>query len=120
MIQIKYGNDILFEVIETPSCERVIELMSSDHVKLSWVSREGDAIPAGAFIQYSGEKFTLLDEYKPLQKSENEFEYTPQFDSAIVAWGKIPFFLYTTGGAGSNPLKGDGLEPHGRCGSISG
>lgn len=100
MIQIKYGNNVLFEVLETPSCERVVELMSSDHVRLSWVSREGDAIPAGAFIVYQDETFTLLDEYKPTQRSENEFEYAPEFGSSIMAWGKVPFFLYTTDSQG--------------------
>ena len=71
------------------------ELMKSDQVTLSWNSDENTVIPVGAYIEYKGEKYSLLDPYTPVQKNEVEWAYTPVFKSEIMRWGKVPFFFYT-------------------------
>lgn len=96
MIDIKdiQGN-ILLSVPITEECERVEELMKSDYVQLSWNSDSRKELPVGSYIEYNGEKLSLLEPYKPEQKDELEFTYKPQFQSRIMAWGKVPFFFYT-------------------------
>ena len=96
MIDIKDINgNVIQSVIITQNAERVIELMKADYVQLSWSSDEGTILPAGAYIEYKGEKFSLLEPYTPEQKDELEYEYKPQFQSKVMAWGKTPLFLYT-------------------------
>nr|DAQ19065.1 MAG TPA: tail protein [Caudoviricetes sp.] len=96
MIDIKdiSGNVILSSSI-LPDCERVEELMKSDHVQLSWNSDCGTVLPVGSYIEYKGERFSLLEPYVPEQEDELEFSYKPKFQSRIMSWGKIPFFMYT-------------------------
>ncbi|MCG4768523.1 tail fiber domain-containing protein [Bacteroides nordii] len=69
--------------------------MKSDYIQLSWSSDNSDTIPAGSYIEYKGEKYSLLEPYSPKQKDEAEFIYQPQFQSKIMIWGKTPFFMYT-------------------------
>lgn len=96
MIDIRsIDGELLLSVPITQSCERIEELMKSDYVQLSWSSDENIVIPVGSYIEYKGEKFSLLEPYTPEQKDELEFEYRPQFQSNIMIWGKTPFFLYT-------------------------
>lgn len=97
MIDIKdiQGN-ILLSVPITQASERVEELMVNDHIQLSWNSDSNEELQAGCYIDYNSERFRLLEPYKPTQKNEMEFTYTPQFKSKVMAWGKTPFFFYTT------------------------
>lgn len=90
------ANGKILSVPITPSCERVEELMRSDHVVLSWSSGEYETIPASSYIIYEGEKFYLLDNYQPQQTRENVWKYQPKFHSSIMDWQKVPFFLYTS------------------------
>ena len=69
--------------------------MKSDYIQLSWNSSSRDILPAGSYIEYKGEKYSLLEPYSPTQKDELEFTYQPQFQSKIMIWGKTPFFMYT-------------------------
>lgn len=96
MIDIKdiQGNILLSIPIEE-GCERVEELMKEDYIQLSWNSDSCAILPVGTYIDYKGEKYSLLNPYTPEQKSELEFTYTPQFQSKIMSWGKTPFFMYT-------------------------
>ena len=97
MIEIKdiQGNVIL-SVPVTKECQRVEELMVSDYIQLSWSSDSSEELPVGCFIEYNGEVFRLLEPYKPTQKNELDYAYTPQFNSKIMGWSKVPFFFYTT------------------------
>lgn len=88
------GN-IILSVSISQECERVEELMKSDYIQLSWNSNSRDVLPAGSYIEYKGEKYSLLKPYSPTQKDEMEFTYQPQFQSKIMIWGKTPFFMYT-------------------------
>lgn len=99
------GNVLLSDVPATPQCERVQELMRSDHVKLSWVSDKSEKIPAGSYVIYEGERFTLLDDYKPTPRTEREYHYQPQFESMVMEWGKVPFFMYNTDSEGNVTTK---------------
>lgn len=88
------GN-IILSVSVSRECEHVEELMKSDYIQLSWNSSSRDILPAGSYIEYKGEKYSLLEPYSPTQKDELEFTYQPQFQSKIMIWGKTPFFMYT-------------------------
>ena len=74
--------------------ERVEELMANDYVQLAWQSDSGEILPAGTYVMYEGERFSLLDPYEPEQKDEAEWSYRPQFQSRVMGWGKVPFFHY--------------------------
>lgn len=96
MIHIKdISGNIILSVPISQECEHVEELMKSDYIQLSWSSDNSDTISAGSYIEYKGEKYSLLDPYSPEQKDEAEFTYQPQFQSKIMIWGKTPFFMYT-------------------------
>ena len=96
MIHIKdISGNIILSVSISQECEHVEELMKSDYIQLSWSSDNSDTIPAGSYIEYKGEKYSLLEPYSPKQKDEAEFTYQPQFQSKIMIWGKTPFFMYT-------------------------
>lgn len=96
MIDIKdISGKILLSVLITESCEHVEELMQSDHIVLSWNSDKSDILPMGAYIEYGGEKYSLLEPYSPIQKSEEEFSYKPLFKSVVMYWAKVSFFMYT-------------------------
>ena len=71
------------------------ELMTSDYVKLSWSSHTGETLPAGAYIEHDGERYSLLEPYAPQAESGGEYRYEPEFQSRVMAWGKQVLPLYT-------------------------
>lgn len=77
------------------------ELMVSDYVQLSWHSDKGDILPAGAYIEIDGERYSLLKPYYPAMQNEAAYGYTPQFHSRIIRWQKIivPVYTYSEDGA---------------------
>lgn len=96
MIDIKdIKGSVILSVPITQSSQRVEELMVSDYIQLSWNSHSNEELPVGSYIEYNGERFSLLEPYKPTQKNEVEYTYTPQFKSKIMRWGKMPFFFYS-------------------------
>lgn len=86
---------LLYDILIAEAAQFEQELMKSDQVTLSWNSDENTVIPVGAYIEYKGEKYSLLDPYTPVQKNEVEWAYTPVFKSETMRWGKVPFFFYT-------------------------
>ena len=71
------------------------ELMASDYVALSWSSDSDAEIPAGAYVEYADERYSLLEPYKPERADEAEYKYKPQFHSRVMAWDKQPACVYT-------------------------
>ena len=71
------------------------ELMTSDYVQLFWSDNKITCLPAGSYIIYNNERYSLLEPYNPLRENEAEYRYTPQFHSRIMKWDKIPVPLYT-------------------------
>lgn len=71
------------------------ELMASDYVALSWSSDSDAEIPAGAYVEYADERYSLLEPYKPERADETEYKYKPQFHSRVMAWDKQPACVYT-------------------------
>ena len=86
---------LLYDILIAEAAQFEQELMKSDQVTLSWNSDANTVIPVGAYIEYKGEKYSLLDPYTPVQKNEVEWAYTPVFKSETMRWGKVPFFFYT-------------------------
>lgn len=70
------------------------ELMASDYIMLSWLSADNHELPTGAYVEYNGEQYSLLEPYAPTMQNEAEYKYTPQFHSRIAAWDKNPACIY--------------------------
>lgn len=83
------------DVVVTPDCERVTELMGDDYIKLSWSSDAFEVLPAMSYIKYESKFFYLLDSYSPSAKSEREWKYEPEFVPFEMSWEKVPFFMYS-------------------------
>lgn len=77
------------------------ELMTSDYVQLTWDSDSSDVLPVGTYIEHKGEKYFILEPYRPSMLNEVSFKYTPQFHSRIIRWQKIivPVYTYSEDGA---------------------
>ena len=92
-----YGisGDVICSVLITKDAVSHEELMTSDYIQLSWNDDKTIVLPAGAYIIYQDEKYSLIEPYLPLRENEAEYKYTPQFHSKIMIWEKIPVPLYT-------------------------
>lgn len=92
-----YGisGDVICSVLITKDAVSHEELMTSDYIQLSWKDDKTIVLPAGAYIIYQDEKYSLIEPYLPLRENEAEYKYTPQFHSRIMIWDKIPIPLYT-------------------------
>lgn len=92
-----YGisEDVICSVLITKDAVSHEELMTSDYIQLSWNDDKTIVLPAGAYIIYQDEKYSLIEPYLPLRENEAEYKYTPQFHSRIMIWDKIPVPLYT-------------------------
>lgn len=79
------------------SSEAVIheELMASDYIKLSWVAESNAELPAGSYIEYNGERYSLLAPYRPTSLDEAHYDYEPEFSSRVMLWDKTPACIYT-------------------------
>lgn len=87
--------DLLVSVPITSDAVIHEELMTSDYIALSWNSDSGDSLPVGTFVEYDGERYSLLEPYAPTMTNENEYRYSPQFHSRIAVWDKQPACVYT-------------------------
>lgn len=94
-MDIKRGEGYVLQSVPiTADAVKVEELMKQDSITLSWRSVVNEIIPLGAYVEYEGERYTLLAPYSPSQISEIEYEYKPVFHSRIMRWQHIPFFHY--------------------------
>lgn len=111
-IKLEYST-VLADLPITESCEHVEEMMKADHIVLSWRDSEKYTLPVGAYITYKGVNYALLEPYSPEQKSDDEFEYTPNFQHPKMYLGKVPFRFPTTDTEGNSitllewPYSGD-------------
>lgn len=94
-MDIKRGEGYVLQSVPiTADAVKIEELMKQDSITLSWRSVVNEIIPLGAYVEYEGERYTLLAPYSPNQVSEIEYEYKPVFHSRIMRWQHIPFFHY--------------------------
>lgn len=101
MIDIKsISGELLLSVSISPESVKREELMTADYVQLSWRAESGAALPMGAYIEYEGERYSLLEPYTPEMQNEASFRYAPQFQSRIMRWQKIIVPVYTYEGDG--------------------
>ena len=101
MIEIKsISGEVLLSVPILKDAISHEELMTSDYVQLSWDSEKGDVLPMGAYVEYEGEMYSLLEPYHPTRQNEVAYRYTPQFHSRIIRWQKIivPVYSYNEDG----------------------
>ena len=94
------GN-ILFSISAKEDCIHREELMRADYVQLSWNTNDNTELPLGAYIDWSGKRYSLLAPYRPSQVNEAEWKYEPQFQSKVMGWSVKPFFFidYNTDGS---------------------
>ena len=73
------------------------ELMSSHYLYFRWYSPHYVQIPAGAYVDYKGQRFTLLEPYVPQMRTEVECEYSLILESEVMGFKKHPM-LFIDGG----------------------
>lgn len=95
------GNVILSVPVLTEN-EHAEELMRTDEVRVYWNSDKNTVLPDGAYVEWKGERFSLVEPYSPVQRKENEWRYEPVFVSAFYALFKVPFYMYTYQGGNVN------------------
>ena len=71
------------------------KLMSDDFVQLEWNSTTYDTLVAGCYIDFDGERYTLLDNHTPTMKDELECRYEPKFER--LTWRKYPMLYIEEG-----------------------
>ena len=71
------------------------KLMSDDFVQLEWNSTTYDTLVAGCYIDFEGERYTLLDNHTPTMKDELECRYEPKFER--LTWRKYPMLYIEEG-----------------------
>lgn len=98
MIDIKdISGSVIKSVMETDD-KASFELMSLCYVPLSWNDVEHKRIAAGAYIDFCGKRYRLLDPYEPEYIDEGSYRYTPKFYDKTAVWSKKPLFLITDTG----------------------
>ncbi|MBO5594419.1 MAG: hypothetical protein J5931_07425, partial [Prevotella sp.] len=87
----------ILEVLKAKTAKHEEEMMKSNFVQLSWNDTSKKILEAGTYIIpfADGVKYRLLDDYEPKQKSEVNFEYSPEFQHPLMMLGKIPFIFLT-------------------------
>lgn len=95
------AGEILLSVPVLPAALIHEELMTSDYIQLEWESDEYAVIPAGAYIEHKGERYSLLEPYYPVRRSDVVSKYSPQFQSRVMRWQKafVPVYTYEDDGA---------------------
>ncbi len=91
-------DNVILSVPVLAENEHAEELMRTDEVRMFWNSDENTTLPVGAYVEVGGEKYSLIEPYKPSQKKENMWRYEPVFVSAFYALSKVPFYMYTYDG----------------------
>lgn len=68
--------------------------MASDYIKLTWIAESNAELPAGSYIEYNGERYSLFAPYRPTSHDEVHYEYAPEFHSRVMLWDKMPACIY--------------------------
>lgn len=68
--------------------------MASDYIKLTWTAESNAELPAGSYIEYNGERYSLFAPYRPTSHDEVHYEYAPEFHSRVMLWDKMPACIY--------------------------
>ncbi|MCD8078917.1 MAG: hypothetical protein LUF04_00410 [Bacteroides sp.] len=101
MIEIRdITGKLLFTAPLTEKCIYRHDLMKEEYVQLSFRQDVCMTWPAGAWMEYEGKRFSLLDPYTPTRDSEDAYTYEPRFESVVMSWKKQPLFFFTTNEAG--------------------
>jgi len=74
-------------------------LMNNEYVRLNFSTSISRYIsfPAGAYVEYKGEKYTLIEPYTPERKDESEIYYELTFHSPRQMWKKMVLFYEQDG-----------------------
>jgi len=74
-------------------------LMDNEYVRLNFTTAIGRYISftAGTYIEYKGEKYTLIEPYTPERKDESEIYYELTFHSPRQMWKKMILFYEQDG-----------------------
>ena len=82
----------------TDDSSRQWQLMGENHVRLVWNSGTYTPLPAKSYIEYKGERFTLLETYYPEKKSASHYAYDVRFQSVERLFVRNIFFRHVTVG----------------------
>lgn len=70
------------------------ELQGDEYVALRWESDEYQALPVGAYVNYNGRNFRLVEPCEPTRKTEFVYTYEPTFYATHCAWKKVQACYY--------------------------
>lgn len=70
------------------------ELQGDEYVTLRWESDEYQALPVGAYVNYNGRNFRLVEPCEPTRKTEFVYTYEPTFYATHCAWKKVQACYY--------------------------
>lgn len=87
-------DNILIDTLVTQDAVKVDELMKQHNITLSWVAVSNEQLPLGAYIDYDGVRYSLLEPYSPEQTDEATYSYKPIFHHPVMRWQYLPFFHY--------------------------
>lgn len=82
----------------TDDSSRQWQLMGENHVRLVWNSGTYTPLPAKSYIEYKGERFTLLETYYPEKKAASHYAYDVKFQSVERLFVRNIFFRHVTVG----------------------
>lgn len=82
----------------TDDSSRQWQLMGENHVRLVWNSGTYTPLPAKSYIEYKGERFTLLETYYPEKKVASHYAYDVKFQSVERLFVRNIFFRHVTVG----------------------
>lgn len=94
MIDIKdvFGQ-LIISVPITEECIYHQSLMSDEYVRLSFNHDSLILFQEGYYIEYNGERYSLLEPYIPNRESELKYKYELEFRSEVIRWKKLPVFF---------------------------
>lgn len=80
-----YNQSGILKTAVSPSDNSTVkeEVMGDKVLNLSFTLPEYVSLEVNDYIDFSGERYTLLSGYEPVQKSSLEYEYTPKFYGII-------------------------------------
>lgn len=94
----RHDGTALLTVPVTDDSSRVWQLMGENHVRLVWNSGTRTPLPAKSYIEYNGERFTLLETYYPEKRAANHYAYDVKFQSVERLFVRNVFFRHVTVG----------------------
>lgn len=88
------GKETIKTVVTTDSCERRKSLQGDNCIDISFHDTEYIELPAGSYILFEDEKFSLIEDYRPRQEVSGIYTYNIRFSGIEEHFIKPILFRY--------------------------